>query len=64
MLSIKNAVLAIYPLSSKNDIPKNNTNINGKNGRAPPNPPIIPSTISEWNQGLEFANKASTGVDI
>ncbi|MPN48411.1 hypothetical protein SDC9_196018 [bioreactor metagenome] len=46
-LSIKNAILDIYPLSSSSVIPKNNTNINGKNGSAPPRPPIIPSTIKE-----------------
>ena len=63
-LSIKNAVLDMYPLSSNNDIPKNNVNIKGKNGKVPPTPPIIPSTISDLNHGLELDSILLTGAEI
>ncbi|MPN01158.1 hypothetical protein SDC9_148361 [bioreactor metagenome] len=61
-LSIKNAILAIYPLSSNKVIPKNKVNINGKNGKVPPILPITPSTINEWNHSLEFANILLIGL--
>ncbi|EQG89633.1 hypothetical protein QKK_3665 [Clostridioides difficile DA00191] len=54
----------MYPLSSNNDIPKNNVNIKGKNGKVPPTPPIIPSTISDLNHGLELDNISLTGAEI
>ncbi|WP_172620001.1 hypothetical protein, partial [Clostridioides difficile] len=47
---------SILSRCSNNDIPKNNVNIKGKNGKVPPTPPIIPSTISDLNHGLELDN--------
>ena len=43
---------------------KNNVNIKGKNGKVPPTPPIIPSTISDLNHGLELDNISLTGAEI
>ena len=64
VLSIKNAVLDIYPLSSNIDIPKNSVNIKGKNGNVPPTPPTIPFIISDLNQGLELVSNLSKGLEI
>ena len=55
-LSIKNATLAIYPLSSKNAIQTNSARITGKSTNIPPTPPMIPSTNNDWNQGDVFAS--------
>ena len=46
-LSIINATLDIYPLSSKNDIPRKSANTIGKNTITPPTPATIPSTIND-----------------
>ena len=46
-LSITKATLAIYPLSSRIDINKNNTKICGKNDTTPPSPASIPSPTSD-----------------
>ena len=54
-LSIINATLDIYPLSSKIVIHINNTRIIGSSTIIPPTPDTIPSTISELNQGDEFS---------
>ena len=62
ILSIKNAALDIYPLSSNNEIPKNKVNINGKNGKVPAIPPRTPSIISDLNHSLELDNTPSNGV--
>ena len=51
ILSIINATLAIYPLSSNTVIHANKDKIIGKRTNIPPTPPIIPSMISDWNQG-------------
>ena len=62
ILSIKKAVLDIYPLSSNKDIPKNKVNIKGKNGKVPLTPPNIPSIISDLNQGLECTKSPFIGT--
>jgi len=64
ILSIRNAALDIYPLSSNSEIPKNKTKINGKNGNVPPKEPKIPSTINDLNQALEWTKSPSTGAII
>ena len=51
-LSITNAILAIYPLSSRIDKKKNNTTITGRNDRTLPTPANIPSITSECTTGL------------
>ena len=47
ILSITNAILAMYPLSSNNDRKKNNTTIMGKKLRTLPTPTNIPSIIND-----------------
>ncbi len=42
-----NTALAIYPVSSKRAIAKNNKNIIGTNIITEPTPPITPSTIKD-----------------
>ncbi|MFU0823467.1 MAG: hypothetical protein ACFWTK_00135 [Clostridium sp.] len=59
-LSIKKAARAIYPLSSRKDIPRNSAKIIGRKTIIEPTPPTIPSTIRDLNQGLLFVSKASS----
>jgi hypothetical protein len=54
-LSITNATLAIYPLSSNNDKKKNKITIKGKNESTLPTPANIPSITNECNAWLTFA---------
>ena len=50
ILSIKNATLDIYPLSSKIARKKYKNNINGTKTNTPPTPAINPSNTNEFNQ--------------
>ena len=52
ILSIINAIRAIYPQSSNIERKKNNTSICGKNPITAPTPPITPSTIKLCNHSV------------
>ena len=51
VLSIKTAIRAIYPESSKSEIKKNNTIICGTNTKTEPTPATIPSVIKFCRNG-------------
>ena len=51
ILSIINAILAMYPQSSNNANKKNNNIICGTNPKTAPTPPIIPSFINPCYHG-------------
>ena len=63
-LSITNATLAIYPVSSSNERKKNNVTIIGKKLNTLPTPSKIPSIISECNtlSTFQFVSPVSTRV--
>ena len=51
-LSIINATLAMYPLSSNIERKKNSTTITGRKLNTLPTPAKIPSIIREWTTGF------------
>ena len=61
-LSITNAILAIYPESSRSDRKKNSTTIIGTKLTTEPTPTKIPSVIRACNDSLTFidVNRLST----
>ena len=54
ILSITNAILAIYPQPSRIARRRNSTSICGKKPSTAPTPPMIPSIISPLSQGAQF----------
>ena len=59
ILSITNAILAIYPHASRKPRNINRTSIWGTNPSTAPTPAIIPSTISPCNHAAQFMLSSS-----